>query len=634
MAELMTAGQGPTVAERVAAVLACLADEHAGGGVLLIDLDPDWLQVLATRVAARMTRTAQRTRKGAGQPDGKHPYVGSRVVTLRPWHTDAELWTDTRPTRDGFRIGPGPLAELPGEAPPVVVVPDLASAGPVVLRAVVTVAGADAASVEMAGCRARWAPRARWIAACRRVDAMNLSPHVLDRFPMRVDAGGLATDLRRLQNDSWGDRLDPSDLDIGLLSRWLREPPDTAEHGMPRMSAQACLRLVGAVDLAVTRRRDLSAARMARWLARSADEDEVISEHIDRAVALLGLTRTAPVDRSTTEGRSSDDMTGYGEGTDEAEPSGRLAVASPDHTDRSEPAESVPEVWTSYPEDHPDALPEPRSLVLHLPGMAGRYQYGRPLGSVSTRDPRAAAIVPTVLEAAKFQAARRMRTAADPHPHDRGLLISAADLRRYRRGGVPSAALVLLLDHSCRQGWDWHPALAPHLRWAYEAQAAVTAIELGHRDTESELRAERCRAASLLDPQLLACFDRAPGRATPLAHAIDLAAQEVRRFVRRGRSGVGTVLFVAVTDGRGNVPLAASLRGETPRRVGRRGVDDALTGARAIAKLGRVDTAVIAPGRRAYADLPAELAIALRGRLWTVDDTTAVSPCGTGPEGA
>ena len=69
------------------------------------------------------------------------------------------------------------------------------------------------------------------------------------------------------------------------------------------------------------------------------------------------------------------------------------------------------------------------------------------------------------------------------------------------------------------------------------------------------------------------------------------------------------------TDGRGNVPLDASLRGTPPSGVRREGVDDALRVAATAATLHRVRSVVIAPDLDQYPELPVELAEALGATL-------------------
>jgi magnesium chelatase subunit D len=237
---------------------------------------------------------------------------------------------------------------------------------------------------------------------------------------------------------------------------------------------------------------------------------------------------------------------------------------------------------------------------------------------VRARDIHDLALVPSMVAAATSRLIHREAAT-------RPFVLRAVDLRQYRRRPEPSHALVLILDHSCR-GWDPAPALAPHLRWAYESGAAVTVVEFGHRTADPDLCADRLRVPSLLDPAVLDTFDREPGTASPLAHALDLGVHELRRFLRRGRAVVDEALLVVVTDGRGNVPLDASLRGRPPSGVRRQGVDDALRVAATAATLNRLRAVVIAPDPGPYPELPAELAEALGATLVVAPRHTPGAP--------
>jgi magnesium chelatase subunit D len=174
--------------------------------------------------------------------------------------------------------------------------------------------------------------------------------------------------------------------------------------------------------------------------------------------------------------------------------------------------------------------------------------------------------------------------------------------------------LVLVLDHTCRRpDWDWYVPLAPYLQWAYALRASVGIVEVGGAGAASELRAEQFRSRSLLDPRVASALERAPGRATPLAHGLNLAAQMLRHDTQQGNASVSDALLLVVTDGRGNVPLAASYATAAPARVAREGVEDALDAARAISTLHRVRGLVIDPGPRPYGHLTTMLAEALGG---------------------
>jgi hypothetical protein len=154
------------------------------------------------------------------------------------------------------------------------------------------------------------------------------------------------------------------------------------------------------------------------------------------------------------------------------------------------------------PEDDPDALPEHRSLHWVASGIAPTGQAtGVVIGHEPGTDLRDLAIIPTLL---RTWTVRR----AGGGPVGR-LRITRHDLRRHRRRRGPERALVLVLDHTARRGWDCAPGLAPHLRWAYDQIAAVSVIELGHLGAAEPLRPERYRARSVADRRIVTSLNRA-----------------------------------------------------------------------------------------------------------------------------
>jgi magnesium chelatase subunit D len=73
---------------------------------------------------------------------------------------------------------------------------------------------------------------------------------------------------------------------------------------------------------------------------------------------------------------------------------------------------------------------------------------------------------------------------------------------------------------------------------------------------------------------------------------------------------------VVASDGRGNVPLQASIAGQVTGPVGRDGVDDAVAVARDIAAIDRrLHTVVVDAAARPYPGLPFALADALGGMV-------------------
>lgn len=234
------------------------------------------------------------------------------------------------------------------------------------------------------------------------------------------------------------------------------------------------------------------------------------------------------------------------------------------------------------------------------------------IGVRSATTLRDLAVVATVVEAAKHQnlpGRRTLRANGDGQ-----LVVLPGDFRSYARLPVAERMLVLLLDHTCRRGWDWQPALAPYLQWAYTGRASVCLVEVGSKDAAHELRADHFIARSVLDPRVGGALHRRPGRSSPLAHGLTLTDQLLRRAFQQ-RSNLVEAWLVVVSDGRGNVPLDASAGGRLQAPVRRTGIDDAITAAARIGAMGRMrlHSVVIDAARQPHPDLPFLLADALGG---------------------
>lgn len=634
--------------DRALTVLACVAAQPRATGVVFLDLDPELLPALGDWLAAHLSQ---------GEPGVGEPRPAPPVRALGSWLSEDDLWLRTLPARDGLRLLPGLIVEEPGTPPPVLLVPDLCRAGPAVVRAALAVLDTDAASAERHGHSMLWRPGGHWLAALRRSEASRLSPHLLDRFPVRMDAARLNATLWRLAGAGRAGGSEPV-RDPGPLNdarpaddpyrtpvppdEWTERAAlgavlprlDRTEGGrLPALAPEAARQVAVLTARTPGLRRSLTLARLARALAARAHDAEVGPRHVTDAAELLGIA--APRRRDDPEPPEPPVMPPPDPApaplrTDRSDSAPRQEpLATPITVAGSGPARPMGPVETAgpvgpaasgYPEDAPDALPQLASL--RPPGhrrTSSRRLHGCPLGTVRARDVHDLALVASLVEAARFQSVRRRE--ADSAPGT--LIVRPEDLRQYRRKAEPAQALVLVLDHSCHDDVDWAPALAPHLRWAYETNAAVSVVEFGHAGAASELCAERFRAASLLDPEVVQALQRTPGCASPLAHALDLAAHEVRRFLRRGRGVVDETALVVVTDGRGNVPLDASLRGRVTTRVRREGLDDALRIAGTIRAMGRVRAYVVAPETDQYPELPGELADALGARQEVVPEREA-----------
>ncbi|MFE9994109.1 magnesium chelatase [Streptomyces avermitilis] len=593
------------LALRLGRALVCAAVAPSLAGVLLFDLEPQLLDPVA--------RVFSRILTGGGDP-------AEPPVMLGAASRDEDLWAQSvlrqEPSGISFRLEPGPLIRADGRPgpPPLVVVPDLTRLSVAGMRAAVQLLGADVAVVEHAGLRHTARPRARWLAACRSVDAGRPSGHLLDRFALRLPAAELRlADVERLV--------------ATLPPAWLDTVARAADGtGVPTATVtdDAITRVRDLLGPDAGVRRELSLARLARALATLGGARTATAAHCDEAARLMGLAvteapqtagqpadpansppsapRRGPVPRGTTAERGRHDQ-GDRRRLEAGQP---LLETEPAEGIGSAPGGTPQALDTPYPEDEADALRDFAPLRSPWQQTAGPASLrGVVIGTRRARDLSDLALVRTAREAAVHQRIRRTER----------FTVSPVDLHSHVRAGAPEHLLVLLLDHTCRADWDWQDDLTPFLQWAYTRRAAVQVIEVGSAETSDELRAESFAARSVLDPRILAALKRPVGRASPLAHGIEQAAQALRRAFRQHGSGLAEAWLVVVTDGRGNVPLRVSRTGRLPGPVGAEGVEDAqraAAGVRAVDRT-RLRVAVVDAGREPYGNLPFTLADALGG---------------------
>ena len=607
-----------TPAERLTTVLACLAVDRRIGGVLFVDLPEGWLTHMSRWLSSALATP------GLDTP------ADAEVVTLGSTESDDDLWWHNAPrsgrsaAEGGSWLLPvtGPLVDPPDGTRKIVVIHDLARASLAVTRAAVVLVGAEAAVADRYGQHIAWQPRARWLAACSRSGLSRLSRHLLDRFPVRIDAADTVvhgSDPRIMRA-----ALDSSDeTGFALLNL---PPPDidllrTAAQESPRLTSEAVDLVISTVgDAEAPARRDLALGRIARALAALDSSGETHGGYVRRAAALMGM---APARDSRAPSATP---------PEEAVPAVPLGPAAPVALRQGVSRDVVATVAVDnpgpvslealtvaadllstgiYPEDQDDWVPEYASLREPWQQRSKPCALRGPaVGTEPTQILLDISIPATAFEAAKYQPIRRARL---PNPGAK-VLIYGQDLRRFRRQPRANTAMVFVLDHTCHRGWDWSAALAPYLRWAYTQRAALTMIEFGHRSCADELRAEAYRATSALDQRLATSLTRSAGRASPLAYALDLAVQELRRQLRYGLAAAERAWLVVVSDGRGNVPLPVSQRGQLSGPVGGEGVLDALAAAAAVRSLPTVRSVVLAPpGLTHCKELPFDLAEAMGG---------------------
>ncbi|MER6180372.1 hypothetical protein [Streptomyces sp. NPDC001652] len=756
----MTAEMNGQVAgprQRLLQVLACSALGPGLDGVLLFDLEPEMVapvtDAFARVLGLRNGRPVRRAMLGS--------VTGDDELWLRPTlrHEGAGI---------NFSLAPGPLVDTDPEASTLVVVPDLVRLSLPGMRAAVQLLGADVAAVERSGFRARWRPRARWLAACRESEVGRLSPHLLDRFPIRLNAAGLepdrlldvldrprqsrgpggsttprvdplrapdtdrtpSLDPRRSETPGPGvadtlsgadhgvqatadgpertglpprltpapapnlGRQDPNDASpLGPAPKPLEPGPPDSPHSPPgrgepgslntqaptpspadpfshlapddpggpldshhrglvlgelpeawrgvlaagwragcAMDEEAAARVVALFDGDRGSRRALGLARLARALAVFGGDDSCGTERVDEAARLIGVAARPPVPPGSGLPADRGPVAHDADGERRPVPE----PAKPDPVADDGPADRIPGAAVAVPAGPAEALdtfaadtgdgvgsPFPEDDARFLREFAPlRIPWQRRPEPSSARGPvigvrsattlRDLAFVATAIEAAKHQnlpGRRALRTDGDGR-----LVVLPGDFRSYARLPVAERMLVLLLDHTCRRGWDWQPALAPYLQWAYTGRASICVVEVGNRDAAHELKADHFVARSVLDPRVGRALHRPAGRSSPLAHGLAMTDQLLRRAFQQ-RSNLVEAWLVVVSDGRGNVPLDTGTGDRLPGPVRRTGIEDALSAAGRIGAMGRMrlHSVVVDAARQPYPDLTFQLADALGG---------------------
>ena len=563
-----------------------------------------------------------------------------RQVILGSAESDDDLWQRVELRKKegelSLVIGPGPMVSGRGVLP-LVVIPDLARLGLAGTRACVMLAGADVAYLDRHGQHIEWPVRMCWLAGCATADIGKVSPHLLDRFAVRLQDPGLA-DERDVVSDISRWLADGSDGRLGrpVLDAELRHRLTTAGHGQPPRALPAAVDRV--LDYAggsgvQGSRRDLALARLAAAHAQLTGATDVTAADVDAAAKLMGLpslratpseAEASPVQvpapaRSPKESprapSSARTQVEQAAETVEADSSAveREVLASGEPGPLTAASVAVVRPESPYREDTAEVDRDADSLRPPSPrhGMVG-VRRGPVLGTMQATSRQDIAVIATVLEAAKFQPSRRKRmgSAVGPQP----LIIERQDLRAYRRAPVAEQMLALVLDHTALRDWDWRSAVRPYVQWAYVERASVCLVHVGWGQARSTLRAERILARNPLDPRVRVLRPD-PGSATPLAHGLDLVTQTLMQAMQRGAGTMRHAWLVVVTDGRGNVPLKASQRGLVKGPVGREGIDDALQVAGQVRSMRGVNAVVIDPGQMLYPELPFALAEALGATL-------------------
>lgn len=564
----------------------------------------------------------------------------TKVITasLGAVETEEELWGGLSLRQENsdrpFEWRAGLVGSRAEPALRVIVTPDLTRLGLAAARACVALMGTEVAHLERHGHQDRWRSNLCWIAGCDRAQVGALSPHLLDRFALRLQGKEVKQPDRADSLRTWLETVEQQPettsppLPIELSDRLLQ-----ARQHRPAITDAASRRVLDylAISEEYSLRRDLALLRLAQTQAQLAGAIQVDVPQVDGAAQMIGLKLNSsaldmpplappaePKQPLTQPDSFQPEIPDQKNFERSNLPGSRTEVYQPDSRETldSTSFEMGTTQTNPYPEDTAIVQRESASLRLpprHFkPAALGR---GEIIGVEPATLPQDIALVSTLLEAAKYRSVR---------PASQGLRLSPTDLRRYRRAAVPEQLLMLVLDHTCLRECQWQAALLPYLQWAYVERANVCLIQVGAANATQELQAEKVVAQNVLVPRISQGLEMGGGQATPLAHGLDLALQTLRHALQHGRSAVQQAVLVVISDGRGNVPLEASRANEKPMQpVNRQGIEDALQVAQQISGLKQVEAVVLNPQPKYYANLPVKLAQALGAKIAAIPSLKA-----------